>query len=150
MRADRPCSSSKAGSGGGSLCLLDDAELEIEVWKQALALQQHINDILFRLRSFFFLFLAAAATFGSKGSFSGVLDFPSNLVLLTPAVAVYLLDRFYYHLLLVGAVEAARRVEAKRPVLRLSETLRDLSRAARCSCSSDADGKRSRCSTAFQ
>lgn len=104
---------------------LSDFEVAREVWKGAIDLQKHSNDILFRLRSFFFLFLAAAATFGSKTSDPAALGFPEDLLLVTPALGIYILDRFYYHLLLVGAVHAARRVEVRYPALRLSEVIRE-------------------------
>lgn len=102
-----------------------DFEVAQKVWEQALDLQKHFNDILFRLRSFFFLFLGAAATFAAKSDvMRSLVEHPASVLLLAPVVAVYALDRFYYHLLLVGAVEAARRIEEQHPALRLSETIR--------------------------
>jgi hypothetical protein len=126
-----------AGPREASMSTVDE---EKELWKQAIDLQKHFNDMIFRIRAFFFGFLGtvvavrglAGIHIGGTGAFDPKHpDLPLEhrflvlALLLAPSLAVYMLDRFYYHPLLVGAVRVAMEIEARRPALRLSATIRE-------------------------
>ncbi len=114
-----------------------DEECYREVWKHAIDLQKHFNDILFKVRAFYFGFLgiigtAVAAILFSNSGGDALARFPVGLkrlfltvLLVAPGVAVWMLDRYYYHPLLVGAVKLAARVEEIVPrLMSVSTTLR--------------------------
>lgn len=118
-----------------------EEELAREVWKQAIDLQKHFNDIHFRLRAFFFGFLGTIAAVVTGLVVSGKAEertdllqsFPSGsaarfviaVFLLAPGFALWVLDRFYYHPLLAAAVDRACEIEKDVPGLKLSSALRD-------------------------
>lgn len=105
----------------GAAGVAEIRQLTVEAWKQTIAVQMHFNDIEMRIRNFAITVIAAlfAATaiaieqklfislFGSERS-GGVLIMIGALA----AVAnFFLMDRYWYHPLLVGAVKEAARLE---------------------------------------
>lgn len=86
----------------------------IEAWKQAVDLQKHFNDILFRIRGLAFAFGGAAVAFAmTRPEAPGVLSSWRGLGLATPWLALYLMDRAYYHELLRAAVRFAESFEER-------------------------------------
>lgn len=83
-------------------------------WTQALDLQKHFNDILFRIRSLAFAFGGAAA-----GVMFTRVSEPKSLAdvrwlgLSAPWIALYVVDRLYYHELLQAAVRFAEAIEER-------------------------------------
>ena len=109
----------------------------LEVWKQALDLQKHFNDLHFRLRAFYFGFLGTLAAvrsglLGTHAASAGALTLPEapfarvvvSALLVAPGVAVWVLDRFYYHPLLSAAVDRAAELERRVPTLHLVSYIR--------------------------
>lgn len=108
----------------------DEQKLAIEIWKEALGNQRHFNDILLRLRSLCFSYLgviAALAGFLGKKSEEAP-NAPSVLEVLrshpewvlaamAPLLGVYVLDRFYYHGLLLGSVIVGAGLERRHHAL---------------------------------
>lgn len=90
-------------------------------WAQALDLQKHFNDILFRIRSLAFAFggaaagvlLARAADPTKVADVARMLDRGRWLGLTAPWFALYIVDRLYYHELLRAAVGFAEDVERR-------------------------------------
>lgn len=116
----------------------------IETWKQAQETHRHLNTILFQIRNIAFVF--AGAVLGVVGAIFRLqpkTDVPQDtnlllgapdslgLVLILAAIplyALYLLDRYYYHVLLIATVTFARTIEAEFPALAMSSKLRELNR----------------------
>jgi hypothetical protein len=95
----------------------------IQVWEKIIDVQMHFNDMLMRTRNYALtLVLAVLAGAGvalekragiNLGGFTDQISL-ATLLLLVGVLALfgfYLLDRFYYHTLLVGSVEKAREIE---------------------------------------
>jgi hypothetical protein len=111
-----------------------------EVWKQAVDLQKHFNDILLRIRNFYFLYfgVVVAGISSSLGKDNSILtalkahlSFWTYLAAITPALALYFLDRFYYHELLRGAVMVAKDIEKKYSSLNMASRIQDVNHNAR-------------------
>ncbi|NBC45557.1 hypothetical protein [Corallococcus exiguus] len=121
-----------------------EEERNREVWKLVIDLQKHFNDIHFRLRAFYFGFLSVIATAVAALLFSTAMSeaktqFPAgslkrillSVLLVTPGVAVWSLDRFYYHPLLVAAVDKAIEIEKSSPrLMSISTHLRSTNHAS--------------------
>jgi hypothetical protein len=79
---------------------MDDGEALLEAWKQTVATQAHLNDITLRIRSAALTIIAAiyaASNFGQSNPW----------VLAAPLViwpAFFLMDRYWYYPLFLGAV----------------------------------------------
>ena len=81
---------------------MDEKQVIIEAWKQTVAVQMHFNDLAIRIRSFALTAIAALLTA------SGLAQGENNRLVLVAAlvlwVAFYLMDRWWYYPLLLGAV----------------------------------------------
>lgn len=96
---------------------------QVEIWKKIVDVQQHFNDIELRIRNFALIVTGAFIGLGGYAirddrmvtllglhiSVAGLVVFCSLL----PLFAFYLMDRFWYHRLLEGAVAAATPVEKR-------------------------------------
>jgi hypothetical protein len=105
----------------------------LEAWKEAQRTQTHFNDILMRIRNF--AFLIAAAVVGAATSLipkqqTNDLTQIGWLFIgaMVPWLSLYILDRYYYHVLLIGAVTYAEEIEVKYPILGLSSSITKLNR----------------------
>jgi phosphoglycolate phosphatase-like HAD superfamily hydrolase len=91
-------------------------DLSLEAWKQTIAVQEHFNDLEFRVRGFALTFLSALFTVaGILWQLDRASYAPAIIVGLLGVGAVivfYLIDQHHYHRLLQGSVEHGRRVEA--------------------------------------
>ncbi|TNB47317.1 hypothetical protein FF124_14200 [Martelella lutilitoris] len=95
----------------------------IEIWKKTVDVQQHFNDIELRIRNYAVIVVGALLglggyalrlnigilLFGAEVSVSGIIVLASIL----PIFAFYFMDRFWYHRLLVGSVNAGVIIERK-------------------------------------
>jgi hypothetical protein len=96
-------------------------EMVIDIWKTTVAVQQHFNDLELRIRNYAITVLAAVvgvAAYSIKENLeiavSGHGIPVGSVVLLSgiiPWMAFYLMDRWWYHMLLYGAVQHGMRVE---------------------------------------
>lgn len=125
--------------------LRDTAEQEIknglEVWKKTVDVQQHFNDLEMRVRNFAITFVAAliaAAGFTYQQNLEVTvygyrLAAGLGLVIaaFVPWSAFFLMDRYWYHVLLKGAVTHASRIEDtlkdRVPGIALSQTISEVS-----------------------
>ena len=81
---------------------MDQKQAIIEAWKQTVAVQMHFNDLAIRIRSFALTAVAALLTASGLAQGQG-----NRLVLVAALVlwaAFYLMDRWWYYHLLLGAV----------------------------------------------
>jgi hypothetical protein len=111
----------------------------IEMWKQAVAVQQHFNDISWRIRGLALTALtaalgAAAVAAREKSTielFQQHVQLSSTLLLLGLVLwfSFYFVDQIWYHRLLVGAVKHGEALEAvlrdKLPAAGLSQSISD-------------------------
>lgn len=105
----------------------------IEVWKQTITVQQHFNDIEWRIRGLALTaatFAIGAAAVAANDGQSGV----SVIILIIGVVlwyAFYFVDRFWYHPLLIGSVKHGEKVEqALSQVLPAASLTRSISDAS--------------------
>ena len=102
----------------------DDIELlklQVEIWKKVVQTQEHFNDLGLRIRNFGILLLAAFLGIGGyalkEQSYVPFLGFNvslAGLIVLSsvlPWKAFYLMDKFWYHRLLKGSVNAGIPIE---------------------------------------
>ena len=99
---------------------MPELDEQFETWKQAHDIQKHFNDVLFKIRNFYFLFIGAIGALSEKLPLLRASPRWELLLVLVPWVSIYLLDRFYYHPMLRAAVRAAESIEKNRPGLSLS------------------------------
>jgi len=95
---------------------MDDRELLLEAWKATVETQRHFNDVAMKLRSFALTLIAAILT--AEG-LVGAGPFAIGAALIT-WIAFYLLDRWYYHYLLIGAVLHGQDLEKRAAQLGMS------------------------------
>jgi len=81
---------------------MDERHLLLEAWKQTIATQMHFNDIAMRLRAFALTLVAAVLTADALST--GLQGYTAVVALLVVWGAFYLMDRWWYHYLLLGAV----------------------------------------------
>lgn len=113
----------------------------IEIWKKTVDVQQHFNDLEMRIRNFAITIvgvLIAAVGFtyqqGLEASVWGY-KFAAGLGLIVAAafawLSFFLMDRYWYHILLKGAVTHAAKIEAelkdKVPDIALGGTISEVS-----------------------
>ena len=105
---------------------LEDKEEEknvIEIWKKCVDVHQHFNDLEMRIRNFAITVvgaLIAALSFtykeGLVTTIFGV-SVPSGLGLVAAAIfawgGFFLMDRYWYHILLRGAVQHSAKIESR-------------------------------------
>lgn len=117
----------------------------LEVWKKCVDVQQHFNDLSMRVRNFAITavgaFLAAVGFTYQQGLqvelFGKV--FSSGLGIIIAAAfawfAFFLMDRYWYHVFLRGAVAHAAKIEAEFsdaiPGIGLGSTISDVSQKAK-------------------
>ena len=102
---------------------MDAMAAQIEIWKKIVDVQQHFNDLEFRIRNFALIvtgaFLGLGANALKDGGAASIAahHIPSAALIvwasLVPLFAFYLMDRFWYHRLLKGAVYAGAEAEKK-------------------------------------
>ncbi len=125
--------------------LRENVEQEIknglEVWKKTVDVQQHFNDLEMRVRNFAITFIAAliaAAGFTYQQNLEVTVyghRIAAGLGLViaafVPWSAFFLMDRYWYHVLLKGAVTHASRIEEtlkdRVPGIALSQTISEVS-----------------------
>jgi hypothetical protein len=88
---------------------MDEEQVLVEAWKTTIAEQAHFNDMTMKLRSFALTLVAAILTAESLAK-AGPLAVWAALI---SWGAFYLLDRWYYFYLLLGAVMHAEALEKR-------------------------------------
>jgi hypothetical protein len=88
---------------------MDEEQVLVEAWKITIAEQAHFNDMTMKLRSFALTLVAAILTAQSLANAGPI----AVWVALISWVAFYLLDRWYYFYLLLGAVTHAEALEKR-------------------------------------
>jgi hypothetical protein len=98
-------------------------KLQVEIWKKVVQTQEHFNDLGLRIRNFAILLLAAFLGIGGYAlkeqtivPFLGFNLSLAGLIVLSsvlPWKAFYLMDKFWYHRLLKGSVNAGIPIEAE-------------------------------------
>lgn len=115
---------------------LENKEI-VEIWKTIVEVQKHFNDIEMRIRSMFVtILLALFASIGflmDKNIFLNFGQVKLSFATLIPLFGIfgtwlfYFIDRYWYHRLLVGAVNHAITIEKKYkkdiPELSLSDAI---------------------------
>jgi uncharacterized membrane protein len=86
---------------------MDEKQLLLEAWKTTITSQSHFNEMGMKLRSFALTLVAAILTAESLANAGGL----AILAALVSWVAFYLLDRWYYFYLLLGAVRHGEALE---------------------------------------
>ena len=124
-----------------------DEELKntIDIWKTTVEVQQHFNDLQMRIRNFAItvvgvLIAAVGVTYQQKlrTNLFG-LHFAAGLGFIVAAAfawfSFFLMDRYWYHVFLKGAVQHARKIEtdfaAKIPGIGLGKSISDVSSKVR-------------------
>lgn len=122
----------------------DDSEEiknSIEIWKKTVDVQQHFNDLEMRIRNFAITIigvLIAAVGFTYQQGLENTLfgfHFAAGLGLIVAAAVVwlgfFLMDRYWYHILLKGAVKHAGKIEDqlkdRLPGITLGKTISEVS-----------------------
>jgi hypothetical protein len=94
---------------------MDEKQVLLEAWKTTIASQSHFNEMAMKLRSFAITLLAAILTAESLAHAGWF----AVLAALISWVAFYLLDRWYYFYLLIGAVLHGEELERRAKALDL-------------------------------
>jgi hypothetical protein len=97
---------------------MNEKELLLEAWKQTVATQMHFNDIAMRIRAVALTLVAAVLT--AKELVGGAHGGRVLVALLIVWVAFYLMDRWWYHYLLLGAVLHGSALEDRARALGLA------------------------------
>jgi hypothetical protein len=97
---------------------MDDKQILVEAWKQAIAVQMHFNEIAMKIRAFALTLIAAILTAESLAKVKG--GYWAIAAALVSWIAFYLMDRWWYHYMLVGAVIHAGDLEEQAKQLGLS------------------------------
>lgn len=102
-----------------------ELELLVEAWKTTIEVQQHFNEISMKIRAAFVtvvlaLFAAEGFLFDKKFVIDA-LGLRISLTTVLPLIGIagtylfYFVDRYWYHQLLLGSVEHARKLEELYP-----------------------------------
>lgn len=92
-----------------------DKKILLEAWKQCVDVQMHFNDMEMRIRSFAVTVMTAVS--GAIGYLIKENNTESHFIALLSFVGIsawlcfYLMDRFMYHKLLIGAVNSGINIE---------------------------------------
>ncbi|TGS10061.1 HAD family hydrolase [Mesorhizobium sp. M2E.F.Ca.ET.209.01.1.1] len=120
----------------------DELNLAVDAWKKTVDVQQHFNDLEMRVRNFAITVvgaLIASMSFtyqlGLTSEIWGIV-FPAGTVLVAAAICAwagfYFMDRYWYHVLLKGAVNHAAEIERLYgddvPSIKLGSTVSEVSR----------------------
>lgn len=116
-------------------------KLQISIWEKVIDVQMHFNDLCLKIRSFAVSILGVllgAAAIAYR--FAGYVEFlsykvPTATIFIAISIiawlAFYLMDRYWYHELLKGAVHHAQKIEASLkvtvPEIELSHSIREQS-----------------------
>jgi hypothetical protein len=95
-----------------------ERQVIVEAWKQTVAVQMHFNDLAMRIRSFALTVIAAILTASGIGQ-----GHANVLVLFSPVLlwlAFYLMDRYWYHPMLLGSVYHGGAIERRAKELGLT------------------------------
>ena len=90
-------------------------------WERTIRVQQHFNDLELRIRNNAVIvlaaFIGAVGAVVSKSDTTSATTLPSVLLLtaLIAWSAFYVMDRWWYHMLLIGAVKHAELIEKRFP-----------------------------------
>ena len=100
---------------------LELLKVQISIWERVVDVQMHFNDLCLRIRNFSIsilgVLLGAAAIAYRFAGYVIVFDYkiPTASIFITISVVVWLsfclMDRFWYHELLKGAVHHAQKIE---------------------------------------
>ncbi len=88
---------------------MDEKQVTLEAWKQAVAAQMHFNEMAMKLRAIALTLVAALITAEGLKDTGGTALAAALVVWL----AFYFMDRFWYHCLLIGAVLYGRALECQ-------------------------------------
>ncbi len=101
---------------------IEDKKLTVDAWKQVVQVQMHFNDLELRIRNFAVATTGAFLAFGGytlkDAGYVAVAGFSvsvASLVVISsilPVVSFYLMERFWYHPLLVGSVNEGANLES--------------------------------------
>ncbi|WP_157685974.1 hypothetical protein [Robbsia andropogonis] len=101
----------------------DKAGGTIEIWKKTIDVQQHFNDLELRIRNFALVVVGAVLALGGYAIKESVHTTIFNkeinsagLIIwsaIIPLIAFYFMDRWWYHRLLKGSVNAGITIEKK-------------------------------------
>lgn len=101
----------------------DRIKLVVEIWKKVVDVQQHFNDLCLRIRNFaltIFTFIIGAAGYLVKEEvymYYGKYALPASIMVCIfglPVIMVFwYMDRYWYHKLLLGAVQQGLLIENK-------------------------------------
>jgi hypothetical protein len=97
---------------------MDEKQILMEAWKQTIAVQMHFNEIAMKIRAFALTLIAAILTAESLAKAQG--SYWAIVAALISWIAFYLMDRWWYHYLLLGAVVHAGDIEEQAKQLGLS------------------------------
>lgn len=105
----------------------EEVKAWIEIWKKIVDVQQHFNDIELRIRNYALIVVGALLALGGYALKESVaiqllgaeLSAASVIVFaaVIPLLSFYFMDRFWYHRLLDGSVNAGIEVEKKLQAL---------------------------------
>ena len=108
-------------SDGKSIDSEQDAKNAIEIWKKCVDVHQHFNDLELRIRNIAItvvgaLIAAVSFTYQQRLEISlGDWHLPAGVGLIAAAIfawgGFFLMDRFWYHILLKGAVDHSAKIE---------------------------------------
>jgi hypothetical protein len=103
---------------------LVDREIAVEVWKKVVQTQEHFNEICMKVRTLYATVLAVILSvygaFLKQGAsaldlrymtFSPILPISLSIILVTGLF--YFVDRYWYHRLLLGAVDQGAEIEQR-------------------------------------
>jgi hypothetical protein len=107
----------------------------LEIWKKTIDVQQHFNDLELRIRNFALTALSvvsAAAALSIKDDPSMIVCLTLIFVALITWIAFFVMDYYWYHPLLKGAVdhgiEVEKRLKQVLPEIGLTTTIGDASK----------------------
>lgn len=97
---------------------MDEKQVVFEAWKQAVTVQMHFNELAMKLRAFALTLISALVTAESLAGNEG--GYGATAAAIVSWIAFYLMDRFWYHSLLIGAVLYGRSLESRADALGMS------------------------------
>lgn len=117
--------------------LIEVDKINFEIWKKGVEVHQHFNDLELRIRNYAITItgaiVAAIGIMTQRNMVTTVfgVEFPTSLTLVMVAIVVwgsfFLMDRYWYHVLLKGAVNHNMKVEAalthRYPNISLGKTI---------------------------
>lgn len=123
---------------------LELLKIQISIWEKVVDVQMHFNDLCLRIRNFSISILgvllgAAAIAYRFAGHIS-IFSYkiPTATIFIAISIVVwlafYLMDRYWYHELLKGAVHHAQKIEISlreiTPEIELANSIREQSHSS--------------------